>query len=63
MCNLYSLMKDRAQVAALLRAIYRPNPGTNQPPMPGIFPDYSAPIVINGPVRRKPSRTSACVHR
>lgn len=53
MCNLYSLMKDRATVAAMLRATYRPNPGTNQPPMSGIFPDYPAPIIINGPEGRE----------
>lgn len=46
MCNLYALMKARAEVAALARAMRDLN--NNQPPMPGIYPDYAAPIIING---------------
>ncbi|PZQ63473.1 MAG: DUF159 family protein [Phenylobacterium zucineum] len=45
MCNLYAMMRTRAEVAAITRAIDRNN---NQPPMSGIFPDYSAPVVLNG---------------
>ena len=44
MCNLYSEMKGRAEVAALARAMTDRN--NNQPPMPGVFPDYAASIVI-----------------
>lgn len=47
MCNLYAMMKSRAAVAALARAMNDRN--HNNPPMPGIFPDYAAPVVINGP--------------
>ena len=45
MCNLYAMMRARAEVAAITRAIDRNN---NQPPMSGIFPDYAAPVVLNG---------------
>lgn len=47
MCNLYAMMKSRAAVAALTRAMNDRN--HNNPPMPGIFPDYAAPVVINEP--------------
>lgn len=43
MCNLYSLTKGQQAIIALARAM-RDNSG-NLPPMPGIFPDYVAPIV------------------
>lgn len=46
MCNLYAMMKARAEVAALARAMTDRN--NNQPPMPGIFPDYAAPIITRG---------------
>jgi putative SOS response-associated peptidase YedK len=45
-CNLYSLTKGQQAIIALARAM---NDRTgNLPPMPGIFPDYPAPIVRNG---------------
>lgn len=47
MCNLYAMMSSRAAVAALARAMNDRN--HNSPPMAGIFPDYAAPVVINGP--------------
>lgn len=47
MCNLYSLTKGQAAIVALTRAL-RDRTG-NLPPLPGIFPDYMAPIVRNGP--------------
>ena len=47
MCNLYSLTKGQAAIIALTRAM-RDTAG-NLPPMPGIFPDYRAPIVKNAP--------------
>jgi putative SOS response-associated peptidase YedK len=46
MCNLYALMKARAEVAPLARAMSDLN--NNQPPMPGIYPDYAAPIITHG---------------
>ena len=46
MCNLYSLTKGQAAIIALTRAL-RDRSG-NLPPLPGIFPDYSAPIVRSG---------------
>jgi putative SOS response-associated peptidase YedK len=45
MCNLYSVTKGQAAIIELTRAI-RDKTG-NLPPMPAVFPDYSAPIVRN----------------
>lgn len=45
MCNLYSVTKGQAAIIALTRAM-RDTAG-NLPPMPGVFPDYLAPIVRN----------------
>lgn len=47
MCNLYSCTKGQAAIIALTRAL-RDATG-NLPPMPGIFPDYPAPVVRNAP--------------
>jgi putative SOS response-associated peptidase YedK len=47
MCNLYSVTKGQAAIIAIARAM-RDRTG-NLPPMPGIFPDYMAPIVRNAP--------------
>ncbi len=47
MCNLYSLTKGQQAIIALARAM-RDTTG-NLPPLPGIFPDYPAPIVRNAP--------------
>src|SRR3990167_5561651 len=44
MCNLYAMMKGRAEVAALARALSDRN--HNQPPTSGVFPDYAAPVVL-----------------
>ncbi|MDR4305669.1 SOS response-associated peptidase family protein [Chelatococcus sambhunathii] len=46
MCNLYSLTKGQAAIIALTKALV--DRTGNLPPMPGIFPDYPAPIVRNG---------------
>ena len=46
MCNLYSMTKPRDYVAQLARTL-RDFTG-NMPPLHGIFPDYSAPIVRSG---------------
>ena len=45
MCNLYSLTSNQAAILALTRFL-RDYTG-NMPPLPGIFPDYAAPIVRN----------------
>ena len=45
MCNLYGHVSNQAAVRALARTI-RDITG-NQPPLPGIFPDYMAPIARN----------------
>jgi putative SOS response-associated peptidase YedK len=50
MCNLYSLTKSQDAIRQLVRALTE---GTwtdstgNMPPLPGIYPDYAAPIVRN----------------
>jgi putative SOS response-associated peptidase YedK len=46
MCNLYSLTKGQSAIIELSRSM-RDTTG-NLPPLPGIFPDYSAPIVRTG---------------
>ena len=43
--NLYSITTNQAAIIALFRAINH-NVG-NLPPMPGVFPDYPAPVVRN----------------
>jgi putative SOS response-associated peptidase YedK len=45
MCNLYSITKGQAAIIEFTRAM-RDKTG-NLPPLPGIFPDYKAPIVRN----------------
>jgi putative SOS response-associated peptidase YedK len=47
MCNLYSVTTNQAAIVAFTRAM-RDRTG-NLPPMPGVFPDYSAPIIRNAP--------------
>lgn len=46
MCNLYAMMKTRAEAARVARAMTDRN--NNQPPQPGIYPDYPAPVVVVG---------------
>jgi putative SOS response-associated peptidase YedK len=53
MCNLYSQTKGQAAIIALTRAL-RDTTG-NLPPLPGIFPDYMAPIVRNAHASRRHS--------
>ena len=45
MCNLYSITTNQAAIAALFRVINQYV--GNLPPMPGVFPDYPAPVVRN----------------
>ena len=47
MCNLYSITKGQAAIIAFSRAM-RDTTG-NLPLLPGIFPDYMAPVVRNAP--------------
>jgi putative SOS response-associated peptidase YedK len=46
MCNLYSITTNQAAISALFRVVNRYV--GNLAPMPGVFPDYRAPIVRNG---------------
>ncbi len=45
-CNLYSITTIQAAISALFRVVNRYV--GNLVPMPGVFPDYTAPIVDNG---------------
>jgi putative SOS response-associated peptidase YedK len=45
MCNLYSMMKQRAE---LMRAVGAMQRDTNRGPQASVYPDYDAPVVING---------------
>jgi putative SOS response-associated peptidase YedK len=45
MCNLYSITTNQAAIIALFRVMNRYV--GNLPPMPGVFPDYPAPVVRN----------------
>jgi putative SOS response-associated peptidase YedK len=45
MCNLYSITTNQAAIAALFRVMNQYV--GNLPPMPGVFPDYPAPVVRN----------------
>ncbi|MHC2669569.1 putative SOS response-associated peptidase YedK [Bradyrhizobium diazoefficiens] len=46
MCNLYSITTNQAAISALFRVVNRYV--GNLAPMPGVFPDYKAPILRNG---------------
>jgi putative SOS response-associated peptidase YedK len=46
MCNLYSYTKGQAAIRELARVMH--DRTGNLPSLPGIFPDYRAPIVRNG---------------
>ena len=43
MCNLYSITTNQAAIIALFRVLNRYV--GNLPPMPGVFPDYPAPVI------------------
>jgi putative SOS response-associated peptidase YedK len=45
MCNLYSITTNQAAIIALFRVTNR-SVG-NLAPMPGVFPDYPAPVIRN----------------
>ena len=42
MCNLYSITTNQAAIVALFRVVNRYV--GNLAPMPGVFPDYPAPV-------------------
>jgi hypothetical protein len=65
MCSLYSITTNQAAIIALFRVMRRYL--SNLPPMPGVFPDYPAPVVrisgtereltmMRGECRRHPER-------
>src|SRR2546429_358965 len=45
MCNLHSITTNQAAIIALFRVINRYV--GNLAPMPGVFPDYPAPVIRN----------------
>ena len=45
MCNLYSITTNQAAIIALFRVVNRYV--GNLAPMPGVFPDYAAPVIRN----------------
>ena len=51
MCNLYAITSGQQAIRDLTRALT--DQTGNLPPMPGIFPDYAAPIVRNQPDGRE----------
>ena len=51
MCNLYSVTKGQQAIRELTNAML--DRTGNLPPLPGIFPDYAAPIVRNQPAGRE----------
>lgn len=63
MCNLYSITKGQAAILEFTRAL-RDRTG-NLPPLPGVFPDYSAPVVRNADGERELTmmRWGACHRR
>lgn len=51
MCNLYSLTRGPQEIADIAKARF--NRAGNLAPLPGIFPDYAAPIVRNAAAGRE----------
>jgi putative SOS response-associated peptidase YedK len=51
MCNLYSITTNQAAIIALFRVVNRYI--GNLPPMPGVFPDYPAPVIRNAGSERE----------
>ena len=58
MCNLYSVTKGQ-QAIRELAGVMRDRTG-NLPLMPGIYPDYRAPVVRNQPAACPPVKTGNC---
>jgi putative SOS response-associated peptidase YedK len=61
MCNLYSITTNQAAIAALFCVINRYV--GNLPPMPGVFPDYPAPVIRNPRPAPNSSRCAGVCHR
>ena len=53
MCNLYSITTNQEAIRALFRVVNRYV--GNLAPMPGVFPDYPAPVVRNAGTERRVS--------
>jgi putative SOS response-associated peptidase YedK len=53
MCNLYSEIKGQQAIRDLFQIAPEDDFTGNLPPMPGIFPNYMAPIVRIGPADRR----------
>jgi putative SOS response-associated peptidase YedK len=51
MCNLYSMTTNQAAIRNLFRATK--DSAGNLPRMPGVFPDYPAPVVCNAGADRE----------
>lgn len=47
MCNLYSVTTNRQAIIDFVKAVSVAEGVGNFPPIPGVFPDYTAPIVRN----------------
>jgi putative SOS response-associated peptidase YedK len=50
-CNLYSITTNQEAIRALFRVVNRYV--GNLAPMPGVFPDYPAPVVRNASAERE----------
>ena len=62
MCNLYSMLKSQEAMRRLFDRLH--DRAGNMPPLPGIYPDYSAPIIRNGRTAASWSwRAGACRRR
>lgn len=51
MCNLYSVTTNQEAIRALFRVVNRYV--GNLAPMPGVFPDYPAPVIRNSDAGRE----------
>jgi putative SOS response-associated peptidase YedK len=51
MCNLYSITTNQEAIIRLFRVMNRYV--GNLPPMPGVFPDFPAPVVRNAGAERE----------
>jgi putative SOS response-associated peptidase YedK len=58
-CNLYSITTNQAAIIALFRVINRYV--GNLPSMPGVFPDYPAPVVRSGGADRELTMMRWCM--
>ena len=53
MCNLYSMTKNVDAIRRLFKVAPQHDRSGNLPPLPGIYPDYPAPIVRNAGAERE----------